>query len=157
MSSMGSMDSIFDAFDNSSVGDLLDIQNSVAFLSRVFGKRLPKHRTVWFGVFLDDPSLTMAEHKMEQKLKDMGWNLTLCEERDRLKFNEIGPELRFLSSFLTSYSMRLWRISISRRTLVQFWKIRQNRTESAGLSEPQLGGNRSEGVLRNCITASHYF
>ena len=38
MSSMGSMDSIFDAFDNSSVGDLLDIQNSVAFLSRVFGK-----------------------------------------------------------------------------------------------------------------------
>ena len=40
MSSMGSMDSIFDAFDNSSVGDLLDIQNSVAFLSRVFGKSL---------------------------------------------------------------------------------------------------------------------
>ena len=38
MSSMGSMDSLFDAFDNSSVGDLLDIQNSVAFLSRVFGK-----------------------------------------------------------------------------------------------------------------------
>ena len=38
MSSMGSVDSIFDAFDNSSVGDLLDIQNSVAFLSRVFGK-----------------------------------------------------------------------------------------------------------------------
>ena len=38
MSSIGSMDSIFDAFDNSSVGDLLDIQNSVAFLSRVFGK-----------------------------------------------------------------------------------------------------------------------
>ena len=44
--------------------------------------------------FLDDPSLTMAEHKMEQKLKDMGWNLTLCEERDRQKFNEM-PELRF--------------------------------------------------------------
>ena len=41
MSSMGSMDSIFDAFDNSSVGDLLDIQNSVAFLSRVFGKIWP--------------------------------------------------------------------------------------------------------------------
>ena len=39
----------------------------------------------------------MAEHKMEQKLKDMGWNLTLCEERDRQKFNEM-PELRFLSS-----------------------------------------------------------
>ena len=49
--------------------------------------------------FLDDPSLTKEEHNMEQKLKDMGWNLTLCEERDRLKFNEIGPELRFLSSF----------------------------------------------------------
>ena len=41
MSSMGSMDSLFDAFDNSSVGDLLDIQNSVAFLSRVFGKIWP--------------------------------------------------------------------------------------------------------------------
>ena len=41
MSSMGSMDSMFDAFDNSSVGDLLDIKNSVAFLSRVFGKNIP--------------------------------------------------------------------------------------------------------------------
>ena len=40
MSSMGSMDSMFDAFDNSSVGDLLDIKNSVAFLSRVFGKNI---------------------------------------------------------------------------------------------------------------------
>ena len=38
MSSMGSMDSIFGSSDNSSVDDLLDIQNSVAFLSRVFGK-----------------------------------------------------------------------------------------------------------------------
>ena len=51
------------------------------------------------NIFLDDPSLTKEEHNMEQKLKDMGWNLTLCEERDRLKFNEIGPELRFLSFF----------------------------------------------------------
>ena len=125
---MGSMDSMFDAFDNSSVGDLLDIKNSVAFLSRVFGKNIPVFENLKksksrisemsslrnvqspkFRVsensglrndnFLDDPSLTKEEHNMEQKLKEMGWNLTLCEERDRLKFNEIGPELRFLSSF----------------------------------------------------------
>ena len=53
MSSMGSMDSIFDAFDNSSVGDLLDIQNSVAFLSRVFGK-------IWFSVSVRDSKSQMA-------------------------------------------------------------------------------------------------
>ena len=53
------------------------------------------NRLTQLTCFLDDPSLTMAEHKMEQKLKDMGWNLTLCEERDRQKFNEM-PELRFL-------------------------------------------------------------
>ena len=53
MSSMGSMDSLFDAFDNSSVGDLLDIQNSVAFLSRVFGK-------IWFSVSVRDSKSQMA-------------------------------------------------------------------------------------------------
>ena len=94
------MDSIFSSNDNSSVDNLLDIQNSVAFLSRVFGKNGWNFFCLEnFGVrndnFLDDPSLTKSEHMMEQKLKDMGWNLTLCEERDRLKFNEIGPELRF--------------------------------------------------------------
>ena len=46
---MSSMDSLFGSADNSSVDDLLDIQNSVAFLSRVFGKifiRPPRTRTL---------------------------------------------------------------------------------------------------------------